>query len=325
MALLRKQHYWELNAPIVSTMHGTWKGERSTISWRNVTPSLSSINDLAVLYLSPIFDVYEDYALRFSNAVLVESDSEIEAIAARGIKNEYGRIVKMPAGIDTETFRPENADPEVIRSVGANPDNPTVLFVGRLAARKGVFNLLDMFHRAKKESKDAQLIIVGTGPQAGGLRAKAAKLEIMDSTHFTGALPFSMLSTLYASSDLVVFPSFWEGQGLVPGEAMASGTPCLAASVGWVPELIRDYQNGLSYPPRDIETGTNHLITMLNDELLLRKMSIRARQDILDHWEWKYHIDKLEVLFNEIREDTRRTYQRKNPLISLFKRPLSTR
>ncbi|NIP34298.1 MAG: hypothetical protein GWN18_01080, partial [Thermoplasmata archaeon] len=52
----------------MTTMHGTWKGERSMIYLGDITLSISSLNDLAVLYISSIFDVFEDYAIRHSNA-----------------------------------------------------------------------------------------------------------------------------------------------------------------------------------------------------------------------------------------------------------------
>ena len=83
MSLLKRRHYDDIASPVVNTMHGTWRGERSEITWRDVTLSVESANDLAVLYLSPLFDVYEDYALRLSDAALIISDNEMRADRAR--------------------------------------------------------------------------------------------------------------------------------------------------------------------------------------------------------------------------------------------------
>ena len=109
MSLLQKRHYWDITSPICSTMHGTWLGERSMITWRDATPSFSSINDLAVMYLSPIFDVYEDYALTYSNAACIGCDNEMRAVRARGVHNVHGddRIMRLSAGIDAQRAKYE--------------------------------------------------------------------------------------------------------------------------------------------------------------------------------------------------------------------------
>ena len=70
--------------------------------------------------MSPFFDKYEDYAIRYSNALIIESISECKAVRARGVKNIYNRVVRIPAGVDTESFKPENANPEVKYKYGAS-------------------------------------------------------------------------------------------------------------------------------------------------------------------------------------------------------------
>jgi len=303
MSLLQKRHYWNIPWPIVSTMHGTWRGERSTITWRDATLSLESVNDLAVMWLSPMFDVYEDYALRYSNAALVECDLELAAVRARGVKNLHGRIVKLPAGIDTHAFRPENADPGAVAAAGADPDAPLVLFVGRLAARKGAMDALEMFARVAPEHPDAHMLFVGGGPQERALRGRVRRLGFHDRVHLAGKVPDRTLRALYASADVCVFPSYWEGQGLVPGEAMSSGTPCVAAEVGWVPEVITDGVNGWRFPPRDVAAGAEKLGRALSDDAARERAGARARQDMVERHDWRFHIDRLERLYEEVRAD----------------------
>ena len=305
MSLLQRGHYWDIPWPIVSTMHGTWRGERSTITWRDVSPSAESLNDLAVMYVSGLFDVYEDYALRYSNAALVECDLELAAVRARGVENLYGRIVKLPAGIDTGAFRPENADPEAVRAAGADPGGALVLYVGRLAARKGAADALEMFARVAGDHPDANMLFVGGGPQQAMLRRRVRALGLSGRVHLTGKVSAETLLRLYASADVCVFPSFWEGQGLVPGEAMASGTPCVAAEVGWVPELVEEGVNGWRFPPRDVAAGAERLGRALSDDAARERMGARARKDMVDHHDWRFHIDRLERLYEEVRGDAK--------------------
>ncbi len=303
MSLLQRAHYWDIPSPIVTTMHGTWRGERSTITWRDLTPSVESVNDLAVMYLSPMFDVYEDYALRYSNAALIESDSEMGAVRARGVENLYGRLVRLSAGIDTATFRPENADPEVVRSSGADPMRPVVLFVGRLAARKGAFDALEIFHRASSQFPEAQLVVAGGGPQEAALRRRAGALGLSDRALFIGKQPFRRLLALYATADAVLYPSFWEGQGLVLGEAMASGTACVASEAGWAPEVVEQGVNGYLFPPHDVARGAECLGRALADDAARERMGARAREDMVNRYDWRHHTDRLERLYEEVRAD----------------------
>jgi len=307
MSLLHARHYDDLGSPVVNTMHGTWRGERSKISWRDVTPSIESVNDLAVLYLSPIFDVYEDLALQLSNAALIISDNEMRADRQRGVTNVRGddRWVRHSAGFDSEGFNPDNADPAVLERHGVDPNRPTVLFVGRLAARKGIFDMVEIFQRARGNFPKSQLVIVGEGPQERALRHRIARLGLGEAVHMTGPVPFADLQALYATCDVVLYPSFWEGQGLIVGEAWASGTPVIAAQVGWVPEVVRQGENGFSHHVRDVATAADQLERVLGDPDLAARMGRQGRTDVLEGHTWDHHVDKLESVYQMVMEDDR--------------------
>ncbi len=305
MALLKKRHYDEIRRPIVSTSHGTWRGERSMISWRDVTASFESLNDLAVLYLSRIFDRYEDYAFQCSDAIIIECKGEMRAWKERGGRNAFGddRVVQLAAGVNSRQYRPENADPGVVERYGGDPGRPLVLFVGRLAARKGVFDALETFWKAHRAYGSSQLMVVGSGPQERALRKRVKTLGIENSVHLAGSVPFPELQAMYANADVLLFPSYWEGQGLVPGEAMASGTPVVASRVGWVPELVRPGENGFHHDVRDVNEAARHLETLLADKGLRERLGRKARKDIEDRWDWRHHVDRLERLYEEVSGD----------------------
>jgi glycosyltransferase involved in cell wall biosynthesis len=305
MSLLKRRHYDDIASPVVNTMHGTWLGERSKITWRDVTLSLASANDLAVLYLSPLFDVYEDYALQLSNAALIISDNEMRADTARGVKNVHGddRWIRHSAGFDAGGFNPDNADPGTLERYGADPSLPTVLFVGRLAARKGIFDMLEIFRGAHRDHPASQLVVVGEGPQERVLRKRIRQTGLGDVVHMTGPVPFPDLQALYATCDVVLYPSFWEGQGLIVGEAWASGTGVIAADVGWVPEVVRQGENGFSFPVRDVGAATEHLRTLLVDGDLRARMGEQGRRDVLDRHTWNHHVDRLEKVYRLVMED----------------------
>jgi glycosyltransferase involved in cell wall biosynthesis len=305
MALLQKRHYDRIRRPIVSTAHGTWRGERSMIRWKDVTASVESLNDLAVLYLSRVFDRYEDYAFQCSDAIIIECENEMRAWKDRGVRNIHGedRVVQLAAGINSRRYRPENADPGVTERHGGDPGRPLVLFVGRLAARKGALDALETFRRAHRVSGSSQLMVLGSGPQERALRKRIGTLGLKGSVHLLGSVPFPELQAMYANADVLLFPSYWEGQGLVPGEAMASGTPVVASRVGWVPQLVRPGENGFHHDARDVEEAAMHLVTLLSDEGLRKRLGQQARRDIEDRWDWRHHVDRLERLYEEVSVD----------------------
>jgi glycosyltransferase involved in cell wall biosynthesis len=305
MALMKRRHYTDLASPVVSTMHGTWKGERSEITWRDVTASFASLNDLAVLYISPLFDKYEDIALELSNAALIICDNELRADRERGVSNIYGddRWIRLSAGFDTEGYNPDKTDPGVLEKYGIDPARPTVLFVGRLAARKGIFDMIEIFGRAHAEFPDSQLVVLGSGPQEKAFKKRVRQMGLEAAVHMTGSVPFPDLQAMYATCDVVLFPSFWEGQGLIIGEALASGTPIIAADMGWVPEVIRQGENGFHFPVRDVKTGADQLKTVLGDDDLRRRMGEQGRRDIVDKHQWSHHVDRLEGIYKMVMGD----------------------
>ncbi|UCC93895.1 MAG: glycosyltransferase family 4 protein, partial [Thermoplasmata archaeon] len=307
MSLLQKRHYWDISSPIVSGMLGTWKGERSMISWRDVTPSIESANDLAVLYLSPMFDVYEDYALQYSNANVIICTELLEAIRQRGVSNVYGddRWNMLYAGIDADALHPDNRDPGVLERYGMDPSRPLVLFVGRLAARKGVFDMLDIFRRARKELPDVQLVVIGSGPQERVLRARVSAHGLEGAVRITGSVPFPDLQAFYATAHAVLFPSFWEGQGLIVGEAMASGTAVIASDVGWVPEIVRDGENGFRFPIKDVARASTQLVRVLSDDELRGRIEREGRRTVEDGLTIRHHTDRLEAIYSEVMGDAK--------------------
>jgi len=127
--------------------------------------------------------------------------------------------------------------------------NKIILFVGRLTEVKGAEYLIRSIPLIK--TKNIHLVIVGDGVLLDELKKLTKSLEIEDKITFFGAAKRDELSLLYDTSDVFVLPSIitsegaTEGTGLVILEAMESGLPVIASSVGGIPETIEHEQNGL--------------------------------------------------------------------------------
>ncbi|MEM6889077.1 MAG: glycosyltransferase family 4 protein [Pseudomonadota bacterium] len=147
-----------------------------------------------------------------------------------------------------------------------------LLFVGRLAAVKGVLVLLSAFAKVRKNHPDAVLTLVGDGPERANIEAYCKELELNDAVRFTGYLSQTEVAGALQNADLFVLPSFAEGVPVVLMEAMASRLPVVATSIAGVPELIETGKTGLLVPPGDTEALAEAISSVLADDTLCRTM-----------------------------------------------------
>lgn len=147
----------------------------------------------------------------------------------------------------------------------------TVLFVGRLAEKKGVTYLISAMSKI-----DALLVIVGDGPLRQDLEKQAREMGV--NAVFLGAKTHDELRTIYASADLFAAPSVTaadgdqEGLGLVMLEAMASGLPVVAYDSGGISQVIKNGVNGLLCQEKNVEQLADVIASVLRDEELYERM-----------------------------------------------------
>lgn len=155
-------------------------------------------------------------------------------------------------------------------------DKKVVLFVGRLAEKKGVTYLIEAMKKV-----DALLIIVGDGPLRKELEEQAKIInnhENVEKIKFLGAKTHEELKEIYASSDIFVIPSVTakdgdtEGFGLVMLEAMASGIPIVASNSGGIIQLIQDGINGLLCEEKNSLDLAEKINRLLYDDQLYTKL-----------------------------------------------------
>ncbi|MFE6056331.1 glycosyltransferase family 4 protein [Kitasatospora sp. NPDC056446] len=120
--------------------------------------------------------------------------------------------------------------------LGAGPDRPLVLAVGRLVPQKAFGLLLDATRELSALDPEPLVLLAGDGPEAGALRERAGaeKLPVRLLGYRTD------VPDLLAAADVVVVPSRWEARSLVVQEAMRAGVPVVATAVGGIPELVGD-------------------------------------------------------------------------------------
>lgn len=220
--------------------------------------------DVSSLNNWPI-SVLKRRALKFSKHTTVVSENLYEIV-----QNIYPcpEMSIIPMGCDTSSF---NNNLRIENYFGQN-NKKVVLFVGRLAEKKGCLYLI----KAMREVKDAILVIVGKGNLEDELRVEAK--DIQDKVVFLGAKTHKELPRIYASADVFVAPSITakdgdkEGFGLVILEAMASGIPVIASNSGGIIDIVQNGVNGLLVEEKDVNGISSQINTILNEPQLRKQL-----------------------------------------------------
>ncbi|MEX0299170.1 MAG: glycosyltransferase [Kordiimonas sp.] len=174
-----------------------------------------------------------------------------------------------------------------------------VLFVGRLAAIKGVSILLDAFREVVTVYPDAILTLIGDGPERAALEAQVDDLGISHAVNFIGYRDQESVAEYLAQSSVLVLPSFAEGVPVVLMEALASSIPVIATQVAGVSELVKHGENGFIVPPSDTNLLAKRLEEVISDPVLSKKMGEEGRNFV----EAEFNIKRqAEVLFGLLTE-----------------------
>ncbi len=174
---------------------------------------------------------------------------------------------------------------------GGSHDPNLVLGVGRFVPWKHFEILIESLVRLP----GIRLRMIGSGPEEDRLRARAHELGVNDRVEFAGSLSRSETIRRMAGAGAVVLPSTYEGWPHVLVEAMAVGTPVIAAAAGGTPELVRDGETGLLFPPGDVGALAAALRRLLEKRELAERLAAAARREILSRT-WDDLVDRTRAI-----------------------------
>lgn len=291
-------------APVVSSLHGSWLGERDGLvaaSKQKEAAVWANPNDLAILLTAKHYAGYERAAVRGSSVCVANSEATKNDFESRYSPPSDWDCEVVHWGVDTSMFVPLHRDDE--DSVATHErirsrygGSRLLLAVGRLAARKGYGLLLRAFANIHSSDSQIRLVIVGRGHLRSRLQRQARALGVADAVTIESGMPFEELAALFRSADLVVYPSYYEGQGLIPLEAMASGTPVVTVDHGPLPEMV-DESVGRLFVMGDPDSMAGAIMAELADPERLQEKGEAGRRRVLEKFTFEHDAGRFEAIY----------------------------
>lgn len=215
----------------------------------------------------------------------------------RALANMGTRWVgSVPNGVELKAFS-ASARQQERALFGIRPDDVVLIVVARLVVDKGHLDLFEALRQlGARSEKKLHLLVVGDGPDREEIVHCAESVSSVE-IHFLGMR--QDVAELLAASDIFVFPSLHENLSNALLEAMASGLPVIATSVGATPEVISRGGGILVNPsaPGELRSAVQ---TLVDDEVLRAEMGARARETVEDRYTVEHMTRRLAEVYERI-------------------------
>lgn len=234
-----------------------------------------------------------------------------------GVSQDKVRVIHN--GIDVQQYR-HKPNPAVLAAYDIDPDQPFVLFVGRITRQKGIIHLVNAIKHIRP---GVQVVLCAGAPDtediANEMTQKVEQARAESDNHIIWIqkiLPKDEVIALYSQASVFVCPSVYEPFGIINLEAMACETPVVASSVGGIPEIVVPDATGLLVPfetrgstnfePKNPERFSRDLAEAVNQILSspekIRHMSKTARERVEKHFSWSSIAAQTLAFYRELIE-----------------------
>jgi starch synthase len=258
----------------------------------------------------------EKTAFEDADAVVAVSDGMRRDILRSYPDIDPDRVSVVYNGIDLADWRP-NDDPNLVRSLGVDPDRPSIVFVGRITRQKGLPYLL---RAARSLPPEVQLVLCAGAPDTPEIMAEVSGLVAELGETREGVvwidrhLPRNELTALLTAATCFVCPSVYEPLGIVNLEAMACGAAVVGTATGGIPEVVDDGVTGLLVPIEQHDDGTGTpldpdryvadlaeaLTRVVSDPARAREMGAAGRVRAEQHFAWDAIATATQALYERV-------------------------
>jgi glycosyltransferase involved in cell wall biosynthesis len=271
-----------LGLPVVSTIHHPLTVDRRASFRRDHTLREA----VGTVEFHPVG--MQRFVARRLDAIVTSSQASVREIR-RDFAVTAERLAMLGNGLDTELFRP---DPSVPRA------DDELLCVGRASdPNKGVGVLVRALAALPAH---VRLVLVDEDHPLHEARRLARELGLGDRIRITGRVETADLVRLYRRSAIVVVPSLYEGFGLPATEAMACGTPVVAAAAGALPEVLAATGGGVLVAPGDAGALAKGIAKLLEQPEARARLGAEARPRVVAAYSWPRIAERTADLYRAV-------------------------
>ncbi|WP_104110493.1 glycogen synthase [Arthrobacter sp. N199823] len=258
----------------------------------------------------------EKTAYEAAAAIIAVSDGMRQDILRSYPDVDPAKVKVIHNGIDVEAWQRDEKD-DVVRSLGIDPDRPSVVWVGRVTRQKGVPYLLKA---AAALPPEVQLVLCAGAADTPALGAEVNELIESLKAQRDGViviermLPRAELIQVLSHATVFACPSIYEPLGIVNLEAMACGAAVVASATGGIPEVVAHGETGLLVPLEQVGDGTGTpldpekfvadfaaaMIEVVNDPSRARAMGEKGRQRAKDHFSWESIVEQTLDVYKSV-------------------------
>ncbi|WGD31839.1 glycosyltransferase family 4 protein [Ancylobacter sp. WKF20] len=208
-------------------------------------------------------------------------------------------------GVDTERYHPAPDRAAAWAATGL-PGRYGIGVFGRVRYQKGQDLFVEAMAELLPDHPDWTAVVIGLStpseqPFLNGLKARIAAAGLEERIIILGEQPIEKMPEWFRCLSIAVIPARWEGFGLVPIEAMASGTPVVAARSGAAPDLVKDGETGHLVPVDDQGTLTAAIARLMDmDEAAREAVGQAARAHVLAEYSIEREAQKINAVYEDI-------------------------
>ncbi len=253
------------NIPCVATFHSKYKDD-----FARILP-----DPMVKMIVKNIVGFYEN-----ADYVWVPQESVKEVLREYGYK---GAIDVVDNGSDLCAEYPEQYFVDARKSLGIEPDEFVLLFVGQHIWEKNVRFIIDALEGIRDQK--FRMFFVGTGYAAEAMKNLVSEKGLDSRTTFVGCVTDrEAIKTYYAAADLFLFPSLYDNAPLVVREAAALHTPAVMVKGATAATILSDEQNGFLID-NSLESFEGKLRELIADPQRVKRVGVQASRSIVRSWE----------------------------------------
>jgi len=229
-------------------------------------------------------------APRYSHVITASGTGARDAASEYGV--DPGRITVVHNGVDVDLFRP-------LQHVDRVPGR-LVTTTSADVPLKGLVFLIEAVAKLRTERDDVHLSVVGRPRPNGHVLKAIERFGVADHVHFESDIDSLRLIELYASSEVAIVPSLYEGFSLPAIEAMACEVPVVATTGGSLPEVVgTEGDAGLLVPPRDVGALATAIAALLDDNALRSQMGHAGRARVRELFTWEKSAERTVAVYRK--------------------------